>query len=259
MTCVPSRLYGWNQSTATTTSSGDGGGWCDYSSDRLQHDRLRPTSGLQPAVRSGPSSGLQLGAVRLRSRLDSGQSRFSTQCTLCWVVCHHYILLNVWRVGNTNRQHCAWGLMHTNVISYMYTSREMFNLEHHRITPWQTIWKFDIYVFFSPHGIQNHVDYLKLFLTYSRRHLLANFKDEVTLESNPSSPACEVEAIAMCQRNNNSILNWILLYSVGTGNSRSTWKIHQFIHILWKSYATSSSKLSKAFLQKNSFSGSLNR
>lgn len=91
--CVSERLYGWNQSTATTTSSGDGGSWCDHSSNGLQHDRLRPTSGLQPAVRSDSSSGLQLGAVRLRSRLDTGQSRYSSQCTLCGMVCCHYIII----------------------------------------------------------------------------------------------------------------------------------------------------------------------
>lgn len=206
MKCVSERLYGWNQSTATTTSSGDGGGWCDHSSDGLQHDRLRPTSGLQPAVRSDSSSGLQLGAVRLRSRLDTGQSRYSSQCTLCGVVCCHFILIYViWYVGNTIWQHCAWGLMHINLKSRcMYTSREIYNLELNRLTPWQTIWKLDTYFFFSPHGFRNHGDNLYLF---AWGFLLMSFGDNTvsfksifwccSWESNLSPPSCEAEARAI--------------------------------------------------------------
>lgn len=172
MKCVSERLCGWNQSTATTTSSGDGGGWCDHSSDGLQHDRLRPTSGLQPAVRSDSSSGLQLGAVRLRSRLDTGQSRYSSQCTLCGVFCCHYILICYLIFRKHNRQHCAWGLMHINLKSWcMYTSRKIYNLELYRLTPRQTIWKLDTYFSSAPMDFKTMV----IIYTYCLRHFIDVF------------------------------------------------------------------------------------
>lgn len=214
MKCLSVRLCGWNQSTDTTTSSGDGCGWCDHSSDGLQHDRLRPTSGLQPAIRSDASSGLQLGAVRLRSRLDTGQSRYSSQCTLCGVVCCHYILicrkhklttlcmgLNAYKLEKLVYVHIQENLQPGTLQAYPLTN----NME-------------------GTHTFSSvPMDFKTMVIIYTYCLLMIFGGKTVSFKSifwccswgsNLSPPACEAEARAVIQQDDISILYWILLYTL---------------------------------------------
>lgn len=156
--------------------------------------------------------------------------------------------------------------MHINLRSWcMYTSRKIYNLELYRPTPWQTIWKLDTCFFFSPHGFQNRGDNLYLLPEAFYWWVLGTklFPSRAYFGFAPGDITCHLLLVRRKQEqlSSRTIFQFCIGYCCLLYRKLKYLKIiHQFIHILWKSYATSSLKLPYKFFYSNIvFSGSINR